>query len=367
MASFFSTFLSERLILTSFIVGVGGVCLFLHFAYRRMFFRRLFRHLRSSSPVLHDIVASAQPEVALRKAIDHISRGDITTLGGLVCFFRGSNNEKAIRLDSTFHSYLRCWLDSKVSSFSGASPELRGDARTCEMLRQLCRCAEQATRLEEERTTPFDAGNPEHMRLLRGLWEAAGKSPARFSQRSEEWAELGFQGLDPATDLRGGGVLALRQFVDFAHRHNNEFREMMAFNKKTLAAGKQSWYPIALVSIQLTAHLLLQQNYKFYLPQLEVLYDTVEADCDRSVGRHVGSLHPAVLRRRGNHKKTMCGFSKENSDVVWKEERDFEVGFNTLHHQLLLHFKTNWHRDLPNVMQYANYSTTVFRTFFVQD
>lgn len=367
MALFFSS-LMDNMHVISTVVGVGGVVVFLLFSYYGKGLRRLLRCRRRRPPVLRGVSVSTQPAIALKKAVDHIARGEIATLGELLHFFRGRNNEKVIRLDNDFHAYLQ-------RIFGAVSPEAKiffefGCGRAREMLRQFYRCAEGAARLEKERATPFSADDAEHVRLLRELWRAAGKSSAQFAQRSEEWGELGFQGTDPATDLRGGGVLALRQFLHFAQTHADDFREMMAFNKETLAAGEHSWYLLAVVSIQFTAQLLLQQDHKIYLPQLEVLYDTIKVgrdggESDEDSTRCVGVLRPAVLERRGGGKEGGCG--ELTAPAVWGEESDFEAGFHALHHQLLLHFKRCWHRDLPHVMEYGNYVPTVFQSFFVPE
>jgi hypothetical protein len=49
--------------------------------------------------------------------------------------------------------------------------------------------------------------------LLKRLWVAAMPAEASYAVPSPYWAKLGFQQLDPRADLRGGGCLALEQFV----------------------------------------------------------------------------------------------------------------------------------------------------------
>ncbi|EKF36169.1 hypothetical protein MOQ_002294 [Trypanosoma cruzi marinkellei] len=373
MTSFLHS-LADHVSLLSMAVAVGGIAVFMYHAHRGGKLGKLLpsSHCGRRSPVLNGVVASQQPEMATRKAIHHIRRGEIATLGELVYFFRGIGNEKKIFIDPVLLSYLQRLLAADAPP-DAISIELQ-DAHVREMLCQLCHCSEQAAHLGKERATSFDAENPEHMRLLRELWAAAGKSPADFSHRSDQWVEFGFQGLDPATDFRGGGVLALRQFLHFAQTHNTEFKQMMAFNKRAIAAGEHSWYLLAVVSIQFTAQLLLQQDHAFYLPQLEVLYDTICRENDGNdkksdvTMRHVGNARADVMERRCGNKErreTSDGNRGKAVHIPWSEKSDFEVGFYLLHHQLLLHFKTCWHRDLPHVMEYGNYMPTVFRSFFV--
>ncbi|RNF07821.1 engulfment and cell motility ELM family protein [Trypanosoma rangeli] len=374
--TFSPSFLRDPVFLLTAAVGLTGVVFFAYYWYEgRTFGKRWpFPRRVRRPPVLRGVTASQRPEIATKEAIGLVARGEIATLGGLVYFFRGSGNEKEILLDPTLQAYLQRLLAPGV--LAEAVPPGIQNAHVQELLHQLCHCCEQAARLEKERATAFDATNSGHMQLLRELWEAAGKSPADFSHRSEAWVEFGFQGLDPATDFRGGGVLALRQFLHFAQTHNDDFKAMMAFNRRILAAGEETWYLFAVVSIQFTAQLLLQKDHAFYLPQLEVLYDTLKGGagkdkCEGGAKHHLGSARAEVLELRGGGSDKSQNHSKNDRDAAahkpWTGVRDFEEGFHTLHHQLLLHFKRCWHRDLPHVMEYNNYMPSVFQSFFVPD
>ena len=45
------------------------------------------------------------------------------------------------------------------------------------------------------------------MQLLKEVWE--GITHKKFLRYGEHWNEIGFQGRDPATDLRSAGILSL--------------------------------------------------------------------------------------------------------------------------------------------------------------
>ncbi|ORC92875.1 engulfment and cell motility ELM family protein [Trypanosoma theileri] len=365
---------------------------------------------RRRRPVRLVISANQRPELATRQAITHINRGDITTLGELMYFFRGKN-EKQILLDDVHYAYLQRTLPTSSTALPPSTDDTPTKTTTkttttttttttantnttiksdkdisasphavC-LLQRLTRCAAQAARLQAERATPFNPASPADNKLLRELWEAAGLAPDDFAPSSPAWAALGFQGLNPTTDLRGGGILALRQLVHFAQTHNDAFKEMMAFNKKALDEGEHHWYLLAVVSIHFTTQLILQQDYKMDLPQLEVLYDTVikqekveEKDSDGVVSSDQAGKESTTAMEQStsqsneenksndnieNEKKT----SSSSSSRICEQESDFEEGFFTLHHQLLLHFKNCWHRDLPHVMEYNNYIPSVYESF----
>jgi hypothetical protein len=52
---------------------------------------------------------------------------------------------------------------------------------------------------------------------LREIWsQLVGKSYQRYGSH---WGEIGFQGRDPATDLRSAGILSLIYWLTFIEEH----------------------------------------------------------------------------------------------------------------------------------------------------
>ena len=76
------------------------------------------------------------------------------------------------------------------------------------------------------------------------LWHSAfpGSTPLPFERRSEQWKELGFQGTDPTTDLRGGGFIALEHLLRFV--------------VSSRSVASDPCFPLAVASINCTAILL---------------------------------------------------------------------------------------------------------------
>lgn len=97
--------------------------------------------------------------------------------------------------------------------------------------------------LREAAHEPFDDSSLLHMQTLHELWEFSFPGEP-FSRSSRQWATLGFQGLDPTTDLRGGGFLALRQL----HQFVTSFQ--------VLPLSCPSDFPLAIASINCTAILI---------------------------------------------------------------------------------------------------------------
>jgi len=53
--------------------------------------------------------------------------------------------------------------------------------------------------------------------LLRQLWSHA--FPGESSQlQSEKWKDMGWQGINPATDFRGGGLISLQNLLFMANQ-----------------------------------------------------------------------------------------------------------------------------------------------------
>lgn len=194
--------------------------------------------------------------------------------------------------------------------------------------------------LDARRRTAFNESAPQDVELLKQLWTKASLA-GPFSRKSEAWNLLGFQGLDPTTDFRGGGILALDHFLSFATHHTAALKSMMTFNEGQLADGEPNWYLTAVVSIQLTVQLISEKDHTLKAPQLRILFgeDTTTTSST--------SATPKV-----------------KADDALEEQGELD-GMRRLHHALLLHFQKNWERDLPHVMEYNTYMPKVFSSFFV--
>lgn len=359
---------TTRVVVTTLAVATaGGLVLVLSQLYRQ---KRGGGSSSKSSAI--SFPASEKPREATTEALERIRTGRPCTVGELVCFLRGPANDTfpgKKHTNAYTSRFNRSYINFLVESYLPATAKEAASDTTAErsLFVQLVACDHTLRRLEHERATSFDNANREHVNLLQQLWMACGKPANSFARTGKQWGELGFQGEDPVTDLRGGGVLALRQLVHFAQSFPTAMKEMMAYNKTVQDAGEHSWYLIAVVSIQFTAQLLLQQDHPFYAGHLEVLYDTVNQGQAKSGG---GAGTRAVPRRQ-LAEAAGCVLSQVSSPAViefWNTtESDAEAGMLLLHHALLLHFKACWERDTPHVMEYNTYMPQkVFSTFFTE-
>ena len=101
--------------------------------------------------------------------------------------------------------------------------------------------------------TPFDEAT--HSDLLKRLWKAGLDGP--FERRSQKWQLLGFQGTDPATDLRACKLLGLKTLVTFLEKSPGYAEAILASRRITgdFDPRKPGFYPVACAGIETTAFL----------------------------------------------------------------------------------------------------------------
>lgn len=95
---------------------------------------------------------------------------------------------------------------------------------------------------------PYDRENQVHETKLETLWEYLLPGQERQGGRlSKDWNRIGFQQSDPASDFRGGGVLALDQLLHIASNRTAIARKMIV-----QPSDETARYPWACVGINLT-------------------------------------------------------------------------------------------------------------------
>lgn len=99
--------------------------------------------------------------------------------------------------------------------------------------------------------TKYDPENKAHERKLLELWDLLVPSQKLVSRISKQWELIGFQGVDPATDFRGMGILGLDDLYYFA----KTYPEVAA---KVLRASQHptSWFSLAITGINITSFTL---------------------------------------------------------------------------------------------------------------
>ncbi|TMW65144.1 hypothetical protein Poli38472_009311 [Pythium oligandrum] len=92
---------------------------------------------------------------------------------------------------------------------------------------------------------------PRSPRVQSGATQLSPLLPLRpFERISEGWLDIGFQGTNPDTDFRGGGILALKCLVYVFEAFPDKMLQVVSAQRPT-DSGKK-WYPVTVAGINLT-------------------------------------------------------------------------------------------------------------------
>jgi len=110
---------------------------------------------------------------------------------------------------------------------------------------------------------PFDGSRIEHQDALRQLWHLAYPTCEIPPLKSELWKEMGWQGTDPSTDFRGGGLISLENLIFFAKNYPKSFQ--MLLNK--VQGQRSDWeYPFAVAGINISFMLIQMLDLQSSVP-----------------------------------------------------------------------------------------------------
>ncbi|ETV91683.1 hypothetical protein H310_13759 [Aphanomyces invadans] len=97
----------------------------------------------------------------------------------------------------------------------------------------------------------LDHNEPVHYRILQTIYQKVTNTRGECPLSGGHWEIIGFQGNDPATDLRGGGMLSLVQLLYLVDTHPDVVGELFAASRH-----EQYHFPLACVMINFTVHIL---------------------------------------------------------------------------------------------------------------
>ena len=190
--------------------------------------------------------------------------------------------------------------------------------------------------LRDSAGTPFDPSCSEHVGALYSIWsESFPELP--FEATSERWKDLGFQGVDPRTDLRGCGITGLVHLERALLSQRAALEEALCGPVTSPESSPLSAFPLAIASINCTAMIL---SYLHIAPKLAMSFAPGAA--------RVGASHSTL---HGFLSLGMIPEEVEDSDVdaeararVDRLERSLEV----MHARLLLRLASLWRQMLDS-------------------
>jgi hypothetical protein len=113
--------------------------------------------------------------------------------------------------------------------------------------------------IERDRVTQYDGKKPEHVGLLKQMWAFVFPDVTYPGDKGEHWDKLGFQGKDPATDLRGAGLMGLKNLHYMAEFYPEFLRKICA--EQAGKSVEEPYYPVATAGINVSA-LLHEKLFK---------------------------------------------------------------------------------------------------------
>jgi len=82
-------------------------------------------------------------------------------------------------------------------------------------------------KLKEDANVLFDAKCKDYDDIFRELWAVFMNNETLEKIENEKWKDFGFQNSNPRSDLRGGGLISLKQMVHYAKEHPTKVKEMV--------------------------------------------------------------------------------------------------------------------------------------------
>ncbi|KAK9120976.1 hypothetical protein Syun_018593 [Stephania yunnanensis] len=119
-------------------------------------------------------------------------------------------------------------------------------------------------KLQKRVEVPYDSSNPDHQEALRALWDASFPEEELHGLISEQWKEMGWQGKDPSTDFRGGGLISLENLLFFGRTYPKTFQDLLQKREGDRALWE---YPFAVAGVNITFMLIQMLDLEAVKPR----------------------------------------------------------------------------------------------------
>ena len=184
--------------------------------------------------------------------------------------------------------------------------------------------------LQSRAGAAFDGSCSDHIGALYSIWSEV-HPDSEMQLPSERWKDLGFQGADPRTDLRGCGITGLVHLERALLSHRAALDEALCGSVTSPEASPLSAFPLAIASINCSAMLL---SYLHVAPKLAVSFAPGAA----RVGASQATLHGFLSLGVVPEEVEDADDDAEARARVVRLERSLEV----MHARLLLRLASSW-------------------------
>lgn len=117
-----------------------------------------------------------------------------------------------------------------------------------------CKISLKSNKLNEERDAIFKIGklkldikNIKHAEFMITLWMKLTNNECECDKTGSHWQQIGFQGNDPSTDIRGSGLLGILQIFYIIHTYNHLITKIYL-----LSIDQNQNFPLIIVSFKIT-------------------------------------------------------------------------------------------------------------------
>lgn len=173
----------------------------------------------------------------------------------------------------------------------------------------------------------FDNSEPIHLQILQTVYKVLTSTKVDCPRFGNHWDVIGFQGVDPATDLRGVGLLGLVQAL---HLLTHEALLPLARDIYRLSHDQHSQFPLMVLSINVT---------RISLQTLREGYLNKECNCRSNVRHVLNEFYAAVMFYIYWIWKTECKTIKDSGFLIKDAEAYCKRNVKTVMQKLQLHLR----------------------------
>ncbi|XP_071435165.1 ELMO domain-containing protein 3 [Pithys albifrons albifrons] len=213
---------------------------------------------------LGDSLSAPPPPISFAEALQHFQSSELSESRRRA---RGPGRRRGLAV------LLRC-----LGGRPRLRPQLRGER---ELALAMAQCA-------------LDDSERVHMRILQTIYQQLTRSCLGCPRYGAHWEELGFQGVDPGTDLRGTGMLGLMQILFFV------------LDSRTL--------PLAREIFQLSQH--ETQNFPFCVMSVNITRMVLQALREERLSRECNRRQQVIGVLNDLHAAAFLRLSR-----LWKGQR----------------------------------------------